>query len=136
MSEQLIVYGTPTCPMVPPILRTLKRADVAHQYINIQRDSAAYERVLEINGGFASVPTLVFPDGETLTEPSGSELVAALEARGVSIAGGAASIWLLHPAIMIMGGIFFAVGLMQGDGVLTAVGAVLLVVALGARMFR
>ncbi len=136
MSKKLIVYGTPTCPMVPPVLRTLKRAEVAHDYINIQRDPEAHERVLEINGGFASVPTLVFPDGETLTEPTGQELVAALEARGATVSGGVASVWLQHPAIMITGGVFFAIGLTQGDRLLVGVGAILLAFALGARMFR
>ncbi len=136
MSEKVIVYGTPTCPMVAPVLRTLQRADIAHEYINIQREPEAHERVLEINGGFASVPTLVFPDGATLTEPSSRELIDALEARGATISGGATVVRLQHPAIMIVGGVFLAIGLTQRDSLLIGVGALLLIVALGARLYR
>ena len=136
MAEKLIVYGTPTCPMVPPVLRALKRAEMPHDYVNINNDPEAHERVLEINGGFASVPTLIFPDGQTLTEPSAGELIAALEARGVTVQGGRTFIWLQHPAILIVGGVFTLIGLTQGDATLTGIGALLLTVALAARLFR
>lgn len=136
MSEKLIVYGTPTCPMVPPVLGTLQRAKVEHDYVNIQRDPEAYERVMEINGGFASVPTLVFPDGKTLTEPSARELIEALEIRGVSISGGKTFFRLQHPAIIIVGGVFLSIGLIQRDTLQTVLGAILLLVAFGVRMLR
>ena len=38
-----------------------------------------------INGGNESVPTLVFPDGATLTEPNESTLRAQLTARGYHV---------------------------------------------------
>ena len=52
----------------------LDRAGINYAYVNIRQDEAARARVREINGGCESVPTLVFPDGSTLTEPSTSLL--------------------------------------------------------------
>ena len=134
MTKNLIVYGTPVCPMVPPVIGTLKRAGVEHEYINIQADPAARERVLEINNGFASMPTLIFPDGETLTEPSARELLSALEKRGVEVAGGVQRVWAQHPAIPIVGGVFTLIGLSQGDWVLAGIGVVGLTIAVLARV--
>ena len=34
--------------------------------------------VLEVNGGYRTVPTILFPDGRVLVEPSRRELLAAL----------------------------------------------------------
>lgn len=85
MDEKLIVYGHPTCPMMPATLGVLKASKVDYQYINIHQDFHARERVREINHGYESVPTLVFPDGRTLTEPSTGELSKELEAEGYTV---------------------------------------------------
>ena len=42
-------------------------------------DQEARQELIEINGGYASVPTLVFPDGSKLTEPSFSQIRQKLE---------------------------------------------------------
>ena len=42
--------------------------------------------MVEINAGCESVPTLVFTDGSTLTEPSQKVLVARLESVGSGVA--------------------------------------------------
>ena len=55
--------------MVPPVLDLLVRADAPHEYVNIHNDYQARQHVQAINYGNESVPTLVFPDGSTLTEP-------------------------------------------------------------------
>lgn len=84
MDEQtrITVYAHPFCGMVAPTLATLKRHGAAYTYVDIRQDHAARERVREINHGYESVPTLVFPDGATLTEPSQAALAACLRERG------------------------------------------------------
>ncbi|MFP4321069.1 MAG: glutaredoxin domain-containing protein [Anaerolineales bacterium] len=81
----VIVYGTPTCPMVPPVRHMLSQAGVAYEYIDITRDADARDQVLLINDGNASVPTLVFADGSTLTEPSTPALQRKLGQFGYHI---------------------------------------------------
>ena len=46
----------------------LDRAGVDYEQIDI--DSAAVDIVLAINSGYRTVPTIIFPDGRVLVEPS------------------------------------------------------------------
>ena len=85
MSEKIIMYAHNTCPEVPAVIGMLKQSKADYEYINIRQDEAARERVLEINDGYASVPTLVFPDGSTLTEPSATELRGKLRSLGYKV---------------------------------------------------
>lgn len=139
-ANKLIVYGTPVCPMVPPVRNLLKRAEVDYDYVDISRDQAAREVVLGINGGNQSVPTLVFPDGETMTEPSNRALRSALETRGHTVAaqsiGGQAMVWMQNPALMIGGVALLGIGLMRGDTVSIGLGAVFLVANIAGRLLN
>ena len=79
------MYGTPTCPMVPPVRGMLNRAQAPFDYVNIAEDAAGKGKVMAINDGNASVPTLVFPDGSTLTEPSTAVLRDKLHSLGYKV---------------------------------------------------
>ena len=83
MLEKTVVYGTPVCGMVPQVFSVLDRAQAPYQYVDISKDAEARQRVREINDGFESVPTLEFPDGSTLTEPSLRELETKLADLGL-----------------------------------------------------
>ena len=88
MSEnatKIILYGHPTCPGVFPIKGMLHQAEVQYEYINIHEDPFAREHVRDINKGYESVPTLLFPDGSTLTEPDERELRRKLQAMGYKV---------------------------------------------------
>ncbi len=82
MSKKIIVYGSPTCTMVPPVRGMLQRANVPFDYVDISKDASGRAVVQEINNGYESVPTLVFPDEDTLTEPPLATLKAKLESLG------------------------------------------------------
>ncbi len=85
-SDELIVYGRPNCPMVPPVLNLLETAKVPFSYVNISENWDARERVRAINDGNESVPTLVFRDGSTLTEPGVGSLRSKLREQGYDTA--------------------------------------------------
>lgn len=91
MTERIILYGTPTCPMVLPVSGILRRAKAPFVYVDISKDPDAKAIVRSINQGNESVPTLLFPDKSTLTEPSRSELLAKLQDYGFEDPGG--TIW-------------------------------------------
>ena len=57
----------------------LDEAGVDYEQVDIDRNPAAVDVVLAINGGYRTVPTIVFPDGRVLVEPGRGELVSALE---------------------------------------------------------
>lgn len=85
MPEKTIVYGHPACPALGPVQALLAQSNVPFEYIDIHQDTAAAERVRVINDGHESVPTLVFPDGSTLTEPTVGQLQAKLESLGYKV---------------------------------------------------
>jgi mycoredoxin len=99
MQQPVLLYGHPFCPGLPPIEGMLKQVKVPYTYINIHEDDAARLRVTEINNGYESVPTLVFPDGSTLTEPSFRQMRAKLAALGYRVGVGA---WLIGNAWQIL----------------------------------
>lgn len=138
MSEKIILYGSDLCPMVPPVRSLLRRSDAEFDYVSISRNRAARQRVMEINHGNASVPTLVFPDGSTLTEPTVSALTAKLEALGHSIAP--ETFWqrvrlvLQTPSVLLFGLAFLAIGAIGREPSLLVAGSVLLILALFGRM--
>jgi mycoredoxin len=113
--QQIIAYMHNACPMWPPVKGMLERTGVHYVSINIHEDIDARERVRDINNGYESVPTLVFPDGDTLTEPGTGELRNALEARGYRVP---LSAILIGNAFWIVIGLGFVLALLRGFGII------------------
>ncbi|MEZ4593264.1 MAG: glutaredoxin domain-containing protein [Chloroflexota bacterium] len=129
-TEKVIMYGTPTCPMVPPVRGMLDRAQAPFEYVNIAEDAAGKGTVMAINNGNASVPTLVFPDGSTLTEPSTAVLRQKLESLGYKVPQ--PTLWQSlrdNPFFSIMGTAMFLFGVYDGNWVFMAFGLALLAYA-------
>ena len=84
-TDKITLYGSLMCPIVPPIYGVLMLSDADCIYLDIFRDGHAREVVRNINNGYESVPTLVFPDGSTLTEPGSGQLRRKLEAMGYTV---------------------------------------------------
>ena len=77
-SQEIIVYGTNWCGDSRRARRFLDEHHIAYRWIDIDTDAAARKFVEETNHGFRSVPTIVFPDGCILVEPSNAELARKL----------------------------------------------------------
>ena len=78
-SRPITVYGTTWCGDCHRAKRVLDERGVSYTWIDVDADRAAQAVVLRLNGGLRSVPTIVFPDGTVLVEPSNRELWARLE---------------------------------------------------------
>lgn len=74
----LIVYTTSWCSDCHRAKFLLDEYGIAYDERDIERDAAALAYVLRVNGGRRTVPTLVFPDGSILVEPSTALLVQKL----------------------------------------------------------
>ena len=72
------MYSTRWCGDCLMARTVLDRERIDYQEIDIDDDPAAAATVLDINGGYMSVPTLIFPDGRVLVEPSRRVLLSAL----------------------------------------------------------
>ena len=76
-SEQKIkMYATTWCGDCRVARRWFDARSIPYEWINIEEDEEAAAYVLEVNRGYRSVPTIVFPDGSVLVEPSPRELAA------------------------------------------------------------
>jgi mycoredoxin len=80
VSGQLTMYTTPWCGYCRNLKRQLARDGIEMVEVDIERDEAAAEFVMSVNGGNQTVPTVLFPDGTALTNPSAAQVKAQLAA--------------------------------------------------------
>jgi mycoredoxin len=76
----LTMYSTTWCGYCMRLKRMLDREGIAYDEVNIEQDESAAEFVMSVNGGNRTVPTVVFPDGTALTNPSIDQVKATLAA--------------------------------------------------------
>lgn len=74
MAEGICVYGTDWCGDTIRARRCLARLGIEYTWFNIDKDKDACSFVERINKGQRPVPTILFPDGSILVEPSDTEL--------------------------------------------------------------
>ena len=72
--DRIQVYGTNWCGDCFLAKRFLDEQGIPYNWIDIGKDKEAREFVQRVNNGMHSVPTIVFPDGSILVEPSAREL--------------------------------------------------------------
>lgn len=74
----LTMYTTTWCGFCRNLKRQLGRVGVEINEVDIERDAAAAEFVMSVNGGNQTVPTLLFADGSTMVNPSARQVEAKL----------------------------------------------------------
>ena len=79
-SHMLTMYTTTWCGFCARLKAQLQREGIDYAEVDIERDESAAELVMSVNGGNQTVPTLVFPNGTALTNPSVAEVKAQLAA--------------------------------------------------------
>lgn len=78
-TTEIIVYGTNWCGDTRRARQVFKEMDISYQWVDIDQDQAAADLVKNMNNGYRSVPTILFPDGSVMVEPSGYQLRQKLE---------------------------------------------------------
>jgi mycoredoxin len=72
VAQPLTMYTTTWCAFCRRLKSQLAREGIEIAEINIEEDPAAADYVMSVNGGNQTVPTVVFPDGSAMTNPSAS----------------------------------------------------------------
>ncbi len=80
MSQRVTMYTTQWCGFCRRLKAQLGREGIEVAEIDIERDPAAADYVMSVNGGMQTVPTIVFPDGTALTNPSAAQVRERLAA--------------------------------------------------------
>jgi len=79
LNDTIIVYGTNWCWDCRRTRRFLDQRQVQYKWVDIDRDKTAEAYVRKANRGNRSVPTILFPDGEILVEPTNQALANKLQ---------------------------------------------------------
>jgi thioredoxin reductase (NADPH) len=74
----IVVYGTVWCPDCKRSKQFFADHRITYINIDIEQDSEAIAYVEKVNNGMRRVPTIVFPDGSIMVEPSNAELAQKL----------------------------------------------------------
>lgn len=74
------VYGTAWCPDCSRAKQVFNKNNIKFAWIDIEKEPESAAYVEKVNHGYKSVPTIIFPDGSVLVEPSNAELEKKLAA--------------------------------------------------------
>ena len=78
MNDKLKMYGAPWCPDCRRAKEFLGELRVKYDWINVDHDPEGLKHVEQINNGKQIIPTILFPDGSILVEPTNAELAKKL----------------------------------------------------------
>jgi mycoredoxin len=68
--KMLTMYSTSWCGYCHRLKSQLDREGIAYDVVDIEKEPAAAEYVMSVNGGNQTVPTVKFDDGSAMTNPS------------------------------------------------------------------
>jgi mycoredoxin len=74
LPSQIVMYTTQECSDCLRVKAFFSTNHIPFLQIGIENDDQAREFIAKINHGFHSVPTIIFPDGSVLSEPTWKEL--------------------------------------------------------------
>jgi thioredoxin reductase (NADPH) len=72
------MYGANWCPDCRRAKQFFGEQRIHYEYIDVEQQPEAISEVERINNGMRSIPTIIFPDGSILVEPSNTQLAAKL----------------------------------------------------------
>lgn len=72
--SQIVMYTVEWCPDCRRAKFFFKRKQIEVLEVDVNSDKKAEAFIKELNSGNRSVPTIIFPDGSMMVEPSTQEL--------------------------------------------------------------
>lgn len=74
----ITMFSTEWCGYCKRLKLMLDKTGIPYTIVDIEQTPGTEELVKSVNGGNAVVPTLVYPDGATATNPTLNDVKAAL----------------------------------------------------------
>ncbi|MBO0654940.1 mycoredoxin [Streptomyces triculaminicus] len=78
MSSSVTMYSTTWCGYCRRLKSQMDREGITYNEVNIELDADSAAFVEKANGGNQTVPTVLFADGSTLTNPSLAQVKAKI----------------------------------------------------------
>jgi mycoredoxin len=82
-SNIITIYATEWCGDCRRARKLFDKYGVTYRWVDIDDDDQAEQFVKRTNKGMRSVPTITFPDGDILVEPSNAQLERKLDANKI-----------------------------------------------------
>lgn len=82
----ITMFSTTWCGYCRRLKKQLEKVGIGYTEINIEEVPGTAELVETINGGNQTVPTVLYPDGTSATNPSLADVQAAIESAAEGIA--------------------------------------------------
>jgi len=73
-TKQIVMYSTEYCSDCYRAKAFFEANKITYLEVRLEGDEEAIDFVKKMNNGYRSVPTIIFPDGSVLVEPSSEEL--------------------------------------------------------------
>lgn len=80
---EILFYGSAWCSDCIRSISYLDTRGINYTYIDLETNEQAAGEVVRINKGLQSIPTIIFPNGKILVEPSNTDLELALKENGL-----------------------------------------------------
>ena len=77
-SKSITVYGADWCSDCKRSKRLLDSKNIEYTWVDVDNNEAALQTVKSLNQGKRIIPTIVFPNGDILVEPTDSQLSSKL----------------------------------------------------------
>ncbi len=79
----LIVYGHHACGLARMLAEALAERHIDHEWRDVLNGEPRFrEELRRLARGYLSVPTVIFPDGTVMVEPSPGEVLRKLSSHG------------------------------------------------------
>ena len=75
---QIVMYTTEYCSDCMRAKKFFEVNNIPYLPVRLEGNAEATEFVMQVNNGYRSVPTIIFPDGSILIEPGWEELRAKI----------------------------------------------------------
>ncbi len=76
--QPIIMYGATWCGDCRRAKKFFDSKGVNYQWIDVEQNPEAVETVMKYNNGMQSIPTIIFPDGAVMVEPTNAQLATKL----------------------------------------------------------
>lgn len=83
-NANITLYGAVWCPDCKRSKKFLNEQRIPYNYVDIEQNPEAQKIVQDYNDGKQIIPTIVFPDGSILVEPSNAELAKKLGLQSIA----------------------------------------------------
>jgi len=82
-SNIITIYATEWCGDCRRARKFFDKHGMPYRWVDIDDDEKAEQFVKRANKGMRSVPTIIFPDGDILVEPSNAQLERKLDIKNI-----------------------------------------------------